>query len=177
VSYDGEFYRFREVAVVPQGAPPVLVACTSSETIALAARHRLPMLLGLHATDDEKRAMVKEYCAPAEHVSVLVAQLAASRAEGVSLLRRTMPGWLRPGLAAHVRFDGSTPPMRDPAEYAAYLTDIHPVGDAGYCVERILESCETTGVDRFLLFVEGGGPEHTLRNIAALGESVLPRLR
>ena len=32
-------------------------------------------------------------------------------------------------------------------------------------------------MDRFLLFVESGGPEHTLANIKALGASVLPSLR
>jgi alkanesulfonate monooxygenase SsuD/methylene tetrahydromethanopterin reductase-like flavin-dependent oxidoreductase (luciferase family) len=177
VSYDGEFHRFREVPVVPRGAPPVLVACTSPETVALAARHRLPMLLGMHATDGEKRAMVEAYGSPASHVSVVVAQVVRSRDDGVSLLRRTMPRWLRPGLAAHVRFDGGTPSKRDPDAYAAFLTDVHPVGDPKYCVERVIESCQTTGVDRLLLFVEGGGPEHTLRNIDALGTYVLPYLR
>jgi alkanesulfonate monooxygenase SsuD/methylene tetrahydromethanopterin reductase-like flavin-dependent oxidoreductase (luciferase family) len=182
VSYDGEFHRFREVAVVPRprtggSPPPVLVACTSPETVALAAKHQLPMLLGMHATDEEKRAMIDLYGAAAPHVSVLVAQTAPSRAEAVSLLRRTMPLWLRDGLAAHVRFDATRPPMRDPDAYARHLADIHPVGDPAYCAERILESAEATGVDRVLLFVEGGGPEHTLRNIETLGAEVLPRLR
>ncbi|GAA2006566.1 hypothetical protein GCM10009838_86090 [Catenulispora subtropica] len=61
--------------------------------------------------------------------------------------------------------------------YTEHLTAIHPIGPAGYCADRILESGRTTGVDRFLLFAEGGGPEHTLANIKALGSSVLPLLR
>ena len=182
VGYDGEFHRFREVPVVPRGRAPVLVACTSSETVRLAAERRLPMLLGMHAGDGEKAAMVREYGAAGRpagggHVSVVLAQVAESRAGGVELLRRTLPGWLGPGLAGFVRFDGAGGTGRDPVGYAEHLTAIHPVGSAGYCAERILESGRVTGVDRLLLFVEGGGPEHTLANIKALGSSVLPAVR
>ena len=178
VSYDGEFHRFREVPVVPRGTPPVLVACTSAETAGLAARHRLPMLLGMHATDQEKLDLVKAYGpTSAGHVAVVVAQVAPSRAAAVGLLRQTMPRWLAPGLAAHVRFDGTPARLRDPVAYAEFLTQEHPVGDPGYCVQRVIECCEATGIERFLFFVEGGGPEHTLANIAALGRHVLPRLR
>jgi alkanesulfonate monooxygenase SsuD/methylene tetrahydromethanopterin reductase-like flavin-dependent oxidoreductase (luciferase family) len=177
VSYDGEFHRFRQVPVVPRGRPPMLVACTSADTVRLAAAHRLPMLLGMHADDAEKASMVRDYGAAAPHTSVVIAQVADSRAAGIGLLRQTMPTWLRPGLAAFVRFDGADAPMRDPVAYAEYLTSIHPIGPAEYCADRILESSRATGVDRFLLFVEGGGPEHTLANIKALGRSVLPLLR
>jgi alkanesulfonate monooxygenase SsuD/methylene tetrahydromethanopterin reductase-like flavin-dependent oxidoreductase (luciferase family) len=177
VSYDGEFHRFRDVAVVPRGQPRILVACTSPETVRMAAGHRLPMLLGMHADDAEKAAMVRAYGSPAAHASVLLAQVTQTRSSGISLLRKTMPAWLRPGLAAHVRFDGTKQPMRDPDAYAEYLTSIHPVGPAAYCADRVLEAGRATGIDRFLLFVEGGGPEHTLANIKALGSSVLPLLR
>ncbi|MEZ0111304.1 alkanesulfonate monooxygenase SsuD/methylene tetrahydromethanopterin reductase-like flavin-dependent oxidoreductase (luciferase family) [Catenulispora sp. EB89] len=177
VSYDGEFHRFREVPVVPRGRPPMLVACTSPETVGMAADHRLPMLLGMHADDAEKAAMVQAYGAAAPHASAVVAQVADSRETGIRFLRQTMPPWLRPGLAGYVRFDGTTPPTRDADDYAGFLTRIHPVGPASYCAERILEARQATGIEHFLLFVEGGGPEHTLGNIKALGESVLPLLR
>lgn len=177
VSYDGEFHRFRRVPVVPRGRPPLLVACTSADTVRLAAAHRLPILLGMHADDAEKASMVRSYGAAAPHASVVVAQVADSRAAGISLLRQTMPTWLRPGLAAFTRFDGAGAPLRDPVAYTEYLTSLHPIGPAAYCADRILESGRATGMERFLLFVEGGGPEHTLSNIKALGSSVLPLLR
>jgi len=177
VAYDGEFHRFREVPVVPRGRPRLLVACTSAESVGLAAEHGFPMLLGMHADDAEKAAMVRAYGPPAPHTSVVLAHVAESRSAGIRLLRRTLPTWLRPGLAAHVRFDGTRAPMRDPDKYAEHLTSIHPIGPAGYCAEHILESSQATGIDHFLLFVEGGGPEHTMANIKALGSSVLPRLR
>jgi hypothetical protein len=107
----------------------------------------------------------------------VLAQVADSRAAGAGLLRRTLPAWLGPGLAGFVRFDGADAPARDPVAYTEHLTTMHPVGPAGYCADRILESGRATGVDRFLLFVEGGGPENTLANIKALGGSVLPLLR
>ena len=177
VAYDGEFHRFREVPVVPRGRPRTLVACTSPETLAMAVERGLPVLLGMHADDEEKAAMVRSYGAPAPHASVVVAQVAESRAAGVRLLRHTMPAWLRPGMAAHVRFDMTTPSMRDPDAYAEHLTEIHPIGPASYCADRIAVSSRATGIEHFLLFVEGGGPEHTLANIKALGSAVLPLLR
>jgi hypothetical protein len=80
-------------------------------------------------------------------------------------------------MGAYVRFDGTQPPMRDPDAYAEHLTTIHPVGPPAYCADRIREAGRATGIDHFLLFVEGGGPENTLANIKALGSSVLPLLR
>lgn len=177
VSYDGEFHRFREVPVVPRGTPPVLMACTSAESVALASARGLPILLGMHSSDEEKLAMARQYGRWAPHVSVLVAQVADSRDTAVRLLRSAMPAWLRPGLAAHVRFDGTAPRMRDPDAYAAHLADIHAVGSAEYCAARIRESCDVTGIDRVLLFVEGGGPGETMKNIETLGREVLPLLR
>ncbi len=61
VSADGDFFRFREVPVVPATRMSPVVACTSSGTIALAAERGLPMLLGMHIADEEKAAMVAEY--------------------------------------------------------------------------------------------------------------------
>ena len=177
VSYDGEFHRFREVPVVPRGRAPMLVGCTGADTVRLAAERGLPILLGMHADDAEKAAMVRAHGGRAGHASVLLAQVAESRAAGVRLLRRTMPAWLGPGMAGYVRFDGAEAAMRDPVAYADHLTEIHPIGPAAHCADRILESGRNTGVDRFLLFVEAGGPEHTMANIKALGSSVLPLLR
>ena len=45
--------------------PPLVVACTSPATAALAAARGLPMLLGLHAGDDHKREMAACYASAA----------------------------------------------------------------------------------------------------------------
>ncbi|GAA3443071.1 LLM class flavin-dependent oxidoreductase [Planomonospora venezuelensis] len=61
VAADGEFFRFREVPMVPAARLRPVVACTSPETVALAADRGLPMLLGMHVGDEEKAAMIRSY--------------------------------------------------------------------------------------------------------------------
>jgi alkanesulfonate monooxygenase SsuD/methylene tetrahydromethanopterin reductase-like flavin-dependent oxidoreductase (luciferase family) len=67
----GEFFRFREVTVVPRPRtrphPPV-VAATTPATAELAAVRGLPVLLGPHADDAAKRDMMDRYAdAAARH--------------------------------------------------------------------------------------------------------------
>ncbi|MGX7827381.1 LLM class flavin-dependent oxidoreductase [Actinokineospora sp. 24-640] len=172
-------FPFREVAVVPAPAtyphPPVAVAATSRATVALAAARGLPLLLGMHVGDDDKRGMVEHYRAAggpadAEHVSAVLAHVADSRAEAVAQVMATAPGWLRAGLAAHVPLDGALGPTRDPHRYARLLCDLHPVGDLDYCAEQLARSTARTGVPRTIALVEAtGDAEHTLRTVAALG--------
>ncbi|GGS42182.1 MULTISPECIES: LLM class flavin-dependent oxidoreductase [Actinokineospora] len=168
-------FPFREVPVVPAPAslprPPVAVAATSKDTVALAAARGLPLLLGMHVDDDDKLAMVAHYRAaggPADapHVSAVVAHVADSRAEAVAQVMDTAPGWLCAGLAAHVPVDGGRGPSRDPYAYARLLCDLHPVGDLDYCAARLSRS----GIGRVIAMVEAtGDPGHTQRTVAALG--------
>jgi alkanesulfonate monooxygenase SsuD/methylene tetrahydromethanopterin reductase-like flavin-dependent oxidoreductase (luciferase family) len=189
VGADGELFRFPPVAVVP--APrrpvPVWVAATSESTVALAAARRLPLLLGMHATTQEKRRLLDHYHeqvppGPPDpgaiaHASAHVAQVADTRAEAGDVLRAAMPGWLAT-TAQYVRIDGSTGPVRDPRAYVEHLLDIHPVGPPQLCVQRLTDAMAATGARRLLLMVEGAGdPAKTLANIARLGADVLPQLR
>jgi alkanesulfonate monooxygenase SsuD/methylene tetrahydromethanopterin reductase-like flavin-dependent oxidoreductase (luciferase family) len=192
----GEFFRFREVTVVPgpRTRPhlPVVVAATSPTTAELAAARGLPMLLGLHADDHGKREMADHYAAAAErhgvapsqgvtpaegHVAVAVAQVADSRAEAQRLLRARLPGWLRPGLAGYVPVDGRPHPVRDPDGYAELLSRIHPVGTADECAAAMAATARNTGITHLLCMVEtSGDPAVVQENIARLGAEVLPRL-
>ncbi|MGC5010040.1 LLM class flavin-dependent oxidoreductase [Streptosporangium sp. DT93] len=61
VSAGGEFFGFRRVPMVPAARLRPVVACTSPETVALAARRGLPMLLGMHIGDEEKAVMLRRY--------------------------------------------------------------------------------------------------------------------
>jgi alkanesulfonate monooxygenase SsuD/methylene tetrahydromethanopterin reductase-like flavin-dependent oxidoreductase (luciferase family) len=183
VAGEGTF-AFREVPVVPRPltGPPVVVACTSAGTVELAARRGLPMLLGMHAGDEEKRAMVatyERYGPPAPgHIAAGVAYVADTRAEAQRVLRTAMPRWLRPGLAGYVPVDDRPRRPRDPEEYAALLCRIHPVGTADDCVATLTATAERTGVGHFVLMAEGAGdPFLTRENIRRLGAEVLPRLR
>ncbi|GAA2399673.1 LLM class flavin-dependent oxidoreductase [Streptomyces glaucosporus] len=198
VGADGERYRFREVPVVPrpgQGLSgpdevPVLVACTSPESVRLAAAHGLPMLLGMHCGDEEKAEMVAlwrhealsaglspEAVLAAGHVSAGVAQVADTRDEAVETLTKAMPGWLRQGLGAHRTVDGRPRGMRDPLAYTELLCSLHPVGPPRLCADRLAATAERTGITRFALLVEGSGDlAATEANIRRLGTEVLPLL-
>ncbi|MDX6327730.1 MAG: hypothetical protein QOI83_113 [Streptomycetaceae bacterium] len=197
VRADGERYTFREVAVVPRPdeldgppGPPVVLACTSPRSVRLAAERGLPMLLGMHAGDDEKAQMVAAWRTEARaaghspdlvmgagHVSAGVVQIADSREAAVEALSKAMPGWLQRGLAAHETVDGRTRAMRDPMDYTELLCGLHPVGPPGLCADRLLATAERTGITRFALLAEGSGDlALTEENLARLGSDVLPQL-
>ena len=188
LSWSGERFGFREVAVVPRAvpAPPVVVACTSERTERLAAERGLPMLLGMHVGDGEKAAAVRRYTAAAirygtrvdaSHIATGVACVGDSRAEATRTLCRELPRWLGPGLAGYVPVDGRPPPRRDPDAYARLLCELHPVGTPDECVVSIEATVAATGLDHLILLVEAGSSEATLANIARLGAEVLPAVR
>ena len=182
VSADGEFFRFREVTMVPQARMRPVVACTSEPTVRLAAERGLPMLLGLHIGDDEKAAMVERYRAfggpPVEHVAAGVAYVADSTIGAAHELQRTMPAWLGPGLAGYRPVDDRPRPHRDVDDYVELLTKIHPIGSPKHCADTLRRTSERTGIEHFVLLVEGlGEHERTLENISRFGTEVLPLLR
>jgi alkanesulfonate monooxygenase SsuD/methylene tetrahydromethanopterin reductase-like flavin-dependent oxidoreductase (luciferase family) len=199
VGADGPRYRFREVPVVPRAerfeapdGPPVVVACTSANGVRLAARHGLPMLLGMHCDDAAKAELIGLWRASAleaghspemvaavaaRHVSAGVVQVADTDRDALETLRKAMPGWLRPGLAAHVPVDGRERPMRDADAYTELLCSLHPVGSPALCADRLARTREATGITRFALLAEGSGDlAETERNVARLGAEVLPQL-
>jgi alkanesulfonate monooxygenase SsuD/methylene tetrahydromethanopterin reductase-like flavin-dependent oxidoreductase (luciferase family) len=180
---DGEHFRFPPVAVIPRPSQPVpvWVAATSEPTAALAAARGLPLLLGMHATAQDKRRLLDHYQdhpAPGPpHASAHLAYVADTREQAQETLRAAMPGWLG-STAQYVRIDARPGPARDPHAYLRHLMDIHPVGPPDLCARRLTESVATTGARRLLLVVEGAGdPTRTLTNIARLGTDVLPQLR
>ncbi|MFF3971355.1 LLM class flavin-dependent oxidoreductase [Streptomyces rubiginosohelvolus] len=198
----GERFAFREVAVVPRvdellegpgpdaSGPETVVACTSPKTVRLAAARALPMLLGMHCGDEEKAEMVAlwrtaareaghppEVVEGAAHVSAGVAQIADGAGDATELLVKTMPGWLRQGLDAHVTVDGRHRVMRDPVAYTELLCGLHPVGTPRLAADRLAATAERTGITRFALLVEGSGDlAATEENVRRLGADVLPLL-
>jgi alkanesulfonate monooxygenase SsuD/methylene tetrahydromethanopterin reductase-like flavin-dependent oxidoreductase (luciferase family) len=179
---DGEFFRFPPVTVVPRPRRPVpvWVAATSPSTVELAAARGLPLLLGMHATLDEKRRLLDRYHGEPTsltHATAHLAYVADTRTVAEDALRAAMPAWLAT-TAGYVRVDGSTGPSRDPRAYLEHLLAIHPVGPPQLCIRRLTDAIAGTGASRLLLMVEGAGdPALTLANIARLGTDVLPALR
>lgn len=199
VGSDGPRHRFREVPVVPRAdgieapaGPPVVVACTSPGGVRVAARRALPMLLGMHCGDEAKAESVQLWRSTALatghspekvaevaacHVSAGVVQVADSDRDAAETLRKSMPGWLRRGLAAHVPLDGRKRIMRDAEAYTELLSRLHPVGSPKLCGDRLARTAERTGITRFALLAEGSGDlTETERCVARLGAEVLPLL-
>lgn len=187
----GEFFAFREVAVVPRPAthprPPITVAATSPETVALAAARGLPLLLGMHMDDQQKATMLASYTevavrhghdpTRARHLAAVLAYVAGSREEALAHLRAELPHWLEQGVGDYVSIAPGGRRRRDLRAYAEHLLSIHPIGTAEECAERLRTTAERTGIRNFLLMVEGAGSQRrTLDNIARLGAQVLPRL-
>ncbi|BAU86147.1 luciferase-family protein [Streptomyces laurentii] len=201
VAAAGERYAFREVAVVPApgeliggaASPEVLVACTSPKSVRLAAERGLPILLGMHCGDEDKAAMVESWARHAReagrdpdeiarigagHVSAGVVQLADHGPEAARTLLKTMPGWLKQGLGAHVTADGRQRVMRDPVAYTELLCGLHAVGTPRLAADRLAATAERTGITRFALLAEGSGDLATTEeNVRRLGAEVLPQLR
>ncbi|MDQ0845132.1 LLM class flavin-dependent oxidoreductase [Streptomyces sp. V1I6] len=199
VGAQGERFAFREVPVVPrpdelidgpQEGPDVVVACTSPQSVRLAAERGLPMLLGMHCGDQEKADMVAlwrthalsaghpaEQVATAGHVSAGVVQIADRADEAAETLVKAMPGWLKQGLDAHVTVDGRQRAMRDPVAYTELLCSLHPVGPPRLAADRLAATAERTGITRFALLAEGSGDLATTEeNVRRLGTEVLPLL-
>ncbi|MFC5664683.1 LLM class flavin-dependent oxidoreductase [Kitasatospora misakiensis] len=176
----------------PAAGPPVVVACTSPGGVRTAAERGLPMLLGMHSGDDDKRQMLELYRSAwlaagrgeeqlrrvtRQHVAAGVAQVDDRASTARATLLRAMPGWFEFGLGAHRTVDGRERKMRDPRQYTELLCDLHAVGTPKQCADRLLATAERTGIRRFALLAEGSGDrEATLHNIARLGSEVLPQL-
>lgn len=186
VGADGREFRFRPVAVVPRPRHriPVWVAATSSGTVDLAAERGLPLLLGMHATDAEKTALLARYAETAarhghdpdsvEHASAHLAHVEDDDGKAAELLRRSLPGLLA-GTRDYVRLDGSVPTRRDLHGYANHLISTGAVGAPDTCRHRLAESVAATGVQHVLLMVEAvGHPDLVAANIERLAATLLP---
>lgn len=188
VSAAGSQFAFREVGLVPRPRRPVapVVACGSpdSDSVLLAASRGLPILLGMHANDDEKARTVRAYetataaAGAAPHVSTVLCQVGDDRREAERAVLGSLPGWLGPGLAAHRPVDGRARARKDPVAYAERLCEIHPVGGPAECADRLAEGIRRTGVSHVIMLVEATGtPERTLENLQRIGAEVLPAVR
>ncbi|HZE03295.1 MAG TPA: LLM class flavin-dependent oxidoreductase [Pseudonocardiaceae bacterium] len=186
VAASGPNFRFPDVDVVPrprtQPHPAIVLAATTAATVELAAQRGLPLLLGMHASDAEKAALVGHYDQLAtrqgEHIAAALAYVADGQQEAMNTMRTCLPRWLGPGLAGYRRADGKPPQPRDPHEYAELLCRLHPVGTPEHCIDTLATTAHRTGINHVILLVEGAGDRtRTLENITRLGAEVLPKLR
>ncbi|MGK5671299.1 LLM class flavin-dependent oxidoreductase [Micromonospora sp. URMC 106] len=178
-------FPFRPVPVVPRPRRrmPVWVAATSPTTVELAARHGLPLLLGLHADLTEKRNLLDRYARVAAthghdpgavaHASAHLAHVEEADEPAARVIRAGLPALLA-GTREYVRLDGAPAGRRDLGAYVDHLIDIHPVGSPRRCREALALAAALPGVRHLLLMVEGaGGRDRTLEAIARVAADVL----
>ena len=182
VAHAGEFFDVLPVRVMPPGVGrPVWVAATSEGTARLAGRLGLPLLLGMHAPDEDHVALLTAWRRAAEshgfdpevaeHASTHLAQVADGPGT-VDRLRSSLTELLTRGVGQYVSLKPARH-QRDHAAYVDWMIERHAVGTAGQVAERLAASAEKTGVARQLLLVEGlGVPEAVSDNIAALGAAL-----
>ncbi|MFB9659474.1 LLM class flavin-dependent oxidoreductase [Glycomyces mayteni] len=182
VAHAGEFFDVLPVRVMPPGTgAPLWVAATGEGTARLAGRLGLPLLLGMHAPDEEHCSLIGAWRSEAEaaghdpdaaeHVSTHLAHVADTPAE-TGRLRESLTELLARGTGQYVSLKpGRT--QRDHGAYVDWMIGRHAVGTAAHVAERLAASAEATGVSRQLLLVEGrGDPEAVRDNIAALGAAL-----
>jgi alkanesulfonate monooxygenase SsuD/methylene tetrahydromethanopterin reductase-like flavin-dependent oxidoreductase (luciferase family) len=182
VAHAGEFFDVLPVRVMPPGTGrPVWVAATGEGTARLAGRFGLPLLLGMHAPDDDHVALINTWRHEAEaagfdpdaaeHVSTHLAQI-ADKPGTVDRLRASLTELLTRGVGQYVSLKPGRG-SRDHAAYVDWMIERHAVGPADHVAERLAASTEKTGVRRQLLMVEGiGDPDAVGDNIAALGSAL-----
>lgn len=198
VSADSELYNFPEVT--PQPGPlnsrpvPVSLAASSSDSVELAARRGLPMLLFFDKAAEDKAAMVAEHARIAKesghggdgfrHGMALFAHVTEDADEAREVMRRAALEFVRANreyrllLDVPRRVDPAVPEEQIAERLAEAALASHPVGPAETCVERIVEQVRASGCRRVLCQVELSG-EHqgVLENVTRFGEEVLPEVR
>ncbi|HEX8935648.1 MAG TPA: LLM class flavin-dependent oxidoreductase [Pseudonocardiaceae bacterium] len=184
----GPNFRFPDIDIVPrprtQPFSEVIVAATTAPTAELAARRGLPLLLGMHANDAEKTALIERYNRltsgdrPVRHIAAALGYVADSQHEAMATMRASLPRWLGPGLRGYRRADGKPYRPRNPDEYTELLCRMHPVGTPDHCLNTLTSTISRTGIDHVILLVEGAGDRaRTLENINRFGAEILPLLQ
>jgi alkanesulfonate monooxygenase SsuD/methylene tetrahydromethanopterin reductase-like flavin-dependent oxidoreductase (luciferase family) len=180
VAHAGEFFDVLPVRVMPPGiGRPIWVAATGEGTARLAGRLGLPLLLGMHAPDEDHVALLEAWRREAEtagfdpdaaeHVSTHLAHIADDHTS-VDRLRISLTELLTRGVGQYVSLKPGRG-TRDHAAYVDWMIERHAVGPAEHVAERLAASAAKTGVRRQLLLVEGiGDPNAVGDNIAALGD-------
>jgi alkanesulfonate monooxygenase SsuD/methylene tetrahydromethanopterin reductase-like flavin-dependent oxidoreductase (luciferase family) len=191
VAADGEFFKFRGVAANPrpltQPHPPLYVACHSGNTIEVAARRGLPMLLFLHLDDDAKLALLARYNEIAsqhghdptkiDHIWAVVGYVADSQAEAQQVVSTTLPPWLKESAQAYQFLRPEDGHRKDGDAFTQMILRHHPVGTPDYCVERLATTVERTGLQHVMIVLETPADrQRSVENIKRFSTEVLAKL-
>lgn len=190
VSAQTRFWRFDGVGVGPAPVqrphPPLYLAGSTKETLALAAANDLPLLLSLEPPETKQLAIYREALAESGRASQLAGSslsryvcIGATRAEAERRLDELLP-------RLHQRRVGFAVARGTPAEQVPpidrdrFVRDQAVVGDPRGCYERIVALARDLGTGELRCVFNGSG---TLDNATALtgmdlfAREVLPALR
>lgn len=193
VEAHGRWHDFTPVRVNPRPLtsphPPLFLATSTPASVALAARHGLP-LLHYFATPPEARVKVEAAyeaarpadVAPAEHVHALIVCVhddeAEARARLTAALTRSFTDGDHPSVPQaanrHVGPDGKP---YERAAMAAHVAAASPVGPPARVAEQIAAFSAGTGARRLVLYMEAvGDAAMTRASIERFAREVRPLL-
>jgi alkanesulfonate monooxygenase SsuD/methylene tetrahydromethanopterin reductase-like flavin-dependent oxidoreductase (luciferase family) len=200
-SFDGKYFRARDLTVVPKPVqtphPPVRIAANSPDTFPLAARRRLPIFATplINPPDKLKEGLaVYRGALPAglhgDSALAFPVHVTTSRAQArqeceASLLHflREAGQRLRPLGDADIKSFESWRQVLARIERVKYEDvdqEMAVFGDPAYCVERIQALQREYGMDEFICyFNQGGLMEHVMvrQSMTRFATEVLPHCR
>ena len=200
-SYQGKFFRARDLAVIPRPVqaphPPVRIAANSPDTFPLAARRVLPIfatpLINPPDKLHEGLAVYRAGLPAGVHGDTALAfpvHVSGSRAQAraeceANLLRffREAGERLRPLAGGDVKSFEAFKQVQARMERVRYDDidrEMGVFGDPAYCVERVRALQREYGMDEFICyFNQGGTMEHALvrDSMTRFAREVMPQCR
>jgi alkanesulfonate monooxygenase SsuD/methylene tetrahydromethanopterin reductase-like flavin-dependent oxidoreductase (luciferase family) len=197
-SYEGKYYRARNLSVVPRPVqrphPPVRIAANSPDTFPLAAHRRLPIFATplINPPDKLKEGLaVYRGALPAGiagdaalafpvHVTTSRAQARRDCEPGLLSFLREAAERLRPLGETDIKsFEAFRQVLAriERVKYEDLDREMGVFGDPDYCVERVQALSRDYGIDEFICyFNQGGIMDHALvrQSMSLFAEAVMP---
>ena len=200
-SFDGKYFRARDLSVVPRPVqsphPPVRIAANSPDTFPFSGRRKLPIFAsplinppdklkaGLAVYRDTLPAGIPGDTALAFPVHVTTSRTQARQDTEAGLLRflHEAVELLRPFGQADVRsFEAFREVLArfERVKYEDFDHEIGVFGDPQYCVERVQALRREYGMDEFICyFNQGGIMDHAMvkQSMTSFAKDVMPHCR
>jgi alkanesulfonate monooxygenase SsuD/methylene tetrahydromethanopterin reductase-like flavin-dependent oxidoreductase (luciferase family) len=190
VTANSEVFQFRSVPVNPRPLtlphPPLYVACHSENSVEVAARRGLPMLLFFHCDNDAKATLLSRYAEIAaqhghdptnvDHAWAVMGYVASSEEQARRELRRTLLPWYEASGKAYIYLQ----PQQGHQDIEPLLNSMfahHPIGTPTECVDKLATTMERTGLRHCLVMLEAPAErQRSLENIERFATEVLAKL-
>jgi alkanesulfonate monooxygenase SsuD/methylene tetrahydromethanopterin reductase-like flavin-dependent oxidoreductase (luciferase family) len=197
-SYEGEYFRARDLSVVPRPLqrphPPVRIAANSPDTFPIAARRRFPIFATplINPPDKLKEGLsvYRDMLPDGDAALAFPVHVTASREEarrdcepGLLRFLREAAERLRPLGEADIKsFEAFRQVLAriERVQYEDLDREMGVFGDPDYCVERVRSLRRDYGIDEFVCYFNRGGlMEHAMvrQSMTRFAEEVMPHCR